>query len=87
MMHSIAAILIWRFEDAPVELRALSINGGDEDWLAAIPPEFSDDNRWEGVEIPWMEHLSFDSMGSPNVYHPDSLSSWHGWTIVIGSHA
>jgi hypothetical protein len=35
-------ILIWRFHDAPEELQNLSINGGDEDWLAMFPSENTD---------------------------------------------
>ena len=31
------AITIWQFDDAPAVLRALSTNGGDEDWLAIVP--------------------------------------------------
>jgi len=31
------AITIWKFSDAPAVLRALSDNGGDEDWLAIVP--------------------------------------------------
>jgi hypothetical protein len=36
-------ISIWRFHEAPEELRALSPHGGDEDWLAELPPTFADD--------------------------------------------
>ena len=31
------AISVWRFKDAPKEYQALSENGGDEDWVIAIP--------------------------------------------------
>lgn len=34
-------IRVWRFDDAPEELRDLSHHGGDEDWLALIPPAFA----------------------------------------------
>ena len=30
-------IKVWRFEDAPKKYRALSTNGGDEDWIAFVP--------------------------------------------------
>ena len=33
-------IKVWRWEDAPEELRSLSPHGGDEDWVALIPPSF-----------------------------------------------
>lgn len=30
-------VRVWPFVDAPVDLRALSDNGGGEDWLALVP--------------------------------------------------
>lgn len=30
-------ILVWPFDDAPPEYRALSTHGGDEDWVAFVP--------------------------------------------------
>lgn len=42
-------VQVWRFYDAPPELRALSPHGGDEDWLALIPAALAGD--W----FPWME--------------------------------
>jgi len=35
-----APITVWPFYDAPLELRALSDHGGDEDWLALVPARF-----------------------------------------------
>ena len=35
-------ITIWRYQDAPPELRALSTHGGDEDWLAVVPRSLCD---------------------------------------------
>lgn len=32
------AVIVWRFDEAPANLRALSRHGGDEDWLAVLPP-------------------------------------------------
>lgn len=29
--------LLWPFSDAPVQLQALSQNGGDEDWILVVP--------------------------------------------------
>jgi hypothetical protein len=72
------AIKVWAFEDAPKELRDLSINGGDEDWLALIPPTY--DMRY-GLPI-WMQVGSFSTEGEPDVFDlPD------GSKVVIGSHA
>lgn len=45
-------IRIWRFRDAPLSLKELSNHGGDEDWLALIPPKLAD------VYIPWLEENS-----------------------------
>ena len=36
-------IKIYRFEDAPEELKMLSTNGGDEDWIVIIPPSLQDE--------------------------------------------
>jgi hypothetical protein len=35
-------IIVWRFEDAPEEFRALSHHGGDEDWVALVPKTMAD---------------------------------------------
>lgn len=41
------AILVWRWDDAPEELRELSYHGGDEDWVALFPNEdIADDATW-----------------------------------------
>ena len=41
-------IRVWQFDDAPKEVRDLSPHGGDEDWLAHIPPVLTDEY------FPWM---------------------------------
>lgn len=70
-------IRVWRFQDAPEELRALSTNGGDEDWLALIPPLLVD--AW----IPWMEAPSFGCRNTLSYQHPELP----GYVIRIGAHA
>jgi len=40
------SIITWKFRDAPGELKALSTNGGDEDWLSIIPDD--DEPSWMG---------------------------------------
>lgn len=45
-------IKIYKFNDAPEELKKLSTNGGDEDWIAIIPPSLQD------KYIPWFEEGS-----------------------------
>ena len=42
-------IKIYKFNDAPEELKKLFTNGGDEDWIAIIPPSLQDEY------IPWFE--------------------------------
>lgn len=68
------AILIWRFDDAPGELQALSGNGGDEDWIALIPAGMKDE--W----IPWLDSDSFGCCDR-------SRYDYDGRIVVIGSHA
>lgn len=68
--------VVWRFFDAPEHLRALSTNGGDEDWLVTLP------KAWRQDYLPWLDVM--DSCGSPNWYaHPTDPSL----VVVIGSHA
>lgn len=73
-------VVVYRFQDAPDELRALSQNGGDEDWLALIPPSLCN------IHIPWLEE------GTPFGYccvdsYPHPSPFFRGWRVVIGSHA
>ena len=73
-------IEVWRFEDAPENLRALSDHGGDEDWVAALPPEYCDDY------IGWMEAGHLGGFGCCDVSeheHPNRP----GWIVKIGAHA
>jgi hypothetical protein len=67
------AIVVWRFHDAPAELKALSTNGGDEDWLALVPADYNS-------YIPWLENSSF------GVCAIDSYD-YEGMKVFIGCHA
>lgn len=70
--------IVWEFDKAPQELQDLSTNGGDEDWLAEIPPDFN------GGYLPsWIESSSFGCCDIAEYPHPKK----GGWKIVIGSHA
>jgi hypothetical protein len=69
------AIVVWRFGSAPADLRALSQNGGDEDWLALIPAGMAGD--W----IPWIDSDTFGCCDRSSFDLPD------GRKVVIGSHA
>lgn len=74
------AIKVWKFNDAPEYLRNLSNNGGDEDWLAVIPPGYKDE--W----IPWMESGSEFGCCCVDEYDYPSLTL-KGFKVRIGSHA
>ncbi len=69
-------IQVWRFRDAPEELQALSCHGGDEDWLAVVPPGLAND--WLG----WMdEGTPFGCCSVSEHALPD------GSIVRIGAHA
>jgi hypothetical protein len=70
-------IRVWRFEEAPPSLRALS-SEGDEDWLALIPPHLV------GSEIEWMESGTTFGVARVNEYVPRQLPSYR---VRIGRHA
>jgi hypothetical protein len=73
------AITMWRFEDAPAVLRALSTNGGDEDWLAIVPKAL----LTYGLPA-FMESTSFACEDGLQKYeYPDLEND----IIVISSHA
>lgn len=68
------AILVWEYDDAPGELKALSRHGGDEDWVALVPV---------GGTIPsWAE--SGTRFGCCDV---SEHAYWDGRTVLIGAHA
>lgn len=70
-------IQVWKFHDAPEELRSLSEHGGDEDWLALIPPCVDDQY------VSWMrEGTSFGWCTVTRQEHPTKK----GYIVVIGSH-
>ena len=69
------AIRVWRFHDAPPELRALSNHGGDEDWLALVPAGFDD---W----IPWADSGTSFGCCSVSEHVLDG-----GARVLIGAHA
>lgn len=71
-------IRAWRFQDAPEELASLSTNGGDEDWLALIPPTLADEY------IPWMEPNGPFGYYCVDTYQHPELP---GYIVKIGSHS
>lgn len=78
-MNLTTAILVWPFGDAPTELQALSTNGGDEDWLALVPPHLTNS------DIPWLG--SDDDAGPFGVCCINHYPLPDGRLVVIGAHA
>jgi hypothetical protein len=68
-------IKVWKFHDAPEELQKLSQHGGDEDWLALVPPALKDE--W----IPWLDTGTFGCCSIDKHLQED------GSTVFIGAHA
>lgn len=68
-------IMVWKFHDAPKELQSLSNHGGDEDWLALVPPYLA------GAWIPWIDGGSFGVCDVSEHELPD------GSVVFIGAHA
>jgi len=68
------AILVWKFYDAPGELRALSRHGGDEDYIGLVPDEVG--------QPPWMESgTAFGCCDVSEHRYED------GRLVFIGAHA
>lgn len=70
-------IKVWRFYDAPELLQKLSNHGGDEDWLAVVPPNYSD------VDVDFM-FAEGSRFGCCSVSIQPLAD---GTTIYIGAHA
>lgn len=70
------SIVVYEFHKAPKELRELSNNGGDEDWIAVVPAALK--SKW----IPWLETGS--AFGCCQVYEYPLAS---GDEVRIGCHA
>lgn len=71
-------IQVWRFKQAPQELQDLSHHGGDEDWIAIVPPEY------DGDYIGWLD--SGGPFGCCDVSEHDH-PEWKGYKVYIGAHA
>lgn len=68
-------IKIYKFNDAPEELKKLSTNGGDEDWIAIIPPSLQDEY------IPW-----FEEGNSFGCFKVEEYMLGNGDKVLIGCH-
>jgi hypothetical protein len=69
-------VKVWRWEDAPDELRRLSRHGGDEDWVALVPRSVADSWEWTPTWI--------DTLGSCDVQKSVRRD---GARVYIGAHA
>jgi len=70
-------IQVWAFSQAPECLQKLSTNGGDEDWIALIPPSHLTDSK----ELPsWIDSSQFGCCDVQKI-------EVDKWIIAIGSHA
>jgi hypothetical protein len=69
-------IIVWQFHEAPLELQELSTNGGDEDWLAILPPS-------NPIPPIWMDSSLYGCCSVDEYPHPTK----EGYIICIGSHA
>lgn len=69
-------IKVWRFEGAPEEYKKLSEHGGDEDWVALIPPHYT------AEYIGWMDPGG--SFGYCKIYE---YQLENGFVVRIGAHA
>ncbi len=76
-MSDANTIKVWRFHEAPSELQALSWHGGDEDWLALVPPPLRE--AW----IPWLQDYCGQFGACTTSFH--RLED--GSTVYIGAHA
>src|SRR5208282_4503789 len=69
-------ILVWRFHEAPEEIKEVAKQGGDESWIALFPPEKAND--WPL----WADE------GTPFGYSfVDRIELPDGGVILVGCHA
>jgi hypothetical protein len=67
-------IRVWAFKEAPKQFKDLSTNGGDEDWVALVPPGYG--------YVGWLEDgTQFGCCDVSSYDQPD------GYKVYIGSHA
>ena len=76
MRPNVSPILVWRFHQAPEEIKDLANQGGDEDWIALVPPDMAE--AW----LPWAE------TGSPfGVCEVAEIKLADGGKILVGTHS
>lgn len=67
-------IRVWKFSDAPQELRGLMHRGGDENWIAVVPATYEARHY-----VDWLDDGKF----GPNV---DSTKLADGSTVYLAYH-
>lgn len=72
-------VSVWRYADAPVPLRALSTNGGDEDWLVYVPAPAVEGFEEFGPPT-WVEVMD-------SCREPQRIALPGGAVVYVGSHA
>lgn len=77
LLDTSRAILLWDFDDAPAELRALSKHGGDEDGVAILPAGMS-------AAPFWLERLWERADGPP---YCQEVRTSDGALVFIWAHA
>ena len=71
-------ITVYRFKNAPNQLRRLSNNGGDEDWIAVVPKNFYE----KYSPIDWLEESCHFGIS-----HVDKYKLDNGDIVFIGCHS
>lgn len=72
-------IKVWRWADAPDNLRRLSRHGGDEDWVVYVPAAVARSREWEWLPQ-WV--LRTDAC-----LDPQEIKRRGGARVYIGAHA
>lgn len=66
------AITVWRWADAPVELRALSDGVGNGLWVAMVPKVYV-----EEVALGWLDRI--DTLDTPLVVDHPTMDGYEVW--------
>ncbi len=74
-------ILVWHWQDAPDNYKALSTSGGDEDWVAFVPVALA------GTYIPWLEGGGPFGCCSVSEHAIETTNGVRKGTVYIGAHA
>lgn len=73
-------VKVWRWADAPDELRRLSRHGGDEDWVVYVPAEVARSPEWAEWLPQWVKRTD-------TCLDPQEIKRRGGARVYIGAHA